>query len=283
MSDISKKGPGCMSAKENSTAKNSLHREIENYWTNRAGGYSLVNQEELAGEVGGDWLGEIEKRIRAVFPSVPPKSLSVLDIGTGPGFFSIILAKAGYSVTAADFTAAMLDEARKNAGALADRICFRQMDAQNLTFPDGSFDIVISRNLTWNLEYPEKAYASWLRVLKKGGLLLNFDANWYTWIYDEKMQTARQEERRIVEENGIRNFETDPGIDEDAMDGIVRRVPLTRQNRPGWDVRTLKKLGLTDAEICVDTEIWQKVWSESEKLNYAATTPMFLVEVHKGR
>lgn len=272
-----------MSGEERCTAGKSLHQEIESYWTNRAGGYSLVNQEELAGEVGGDWLGEIEKRIRSVFPSVPPQALSVLDIGTGPGFFSIILAGAGYSVTAADFTAAMLDEARKNAGSLADNICFRQMDAQNLTFPDGTFDIVISRNLTWNLEHPENAYASWLRVLKKGGLLLNFDANWYTWIYDDKMQTARQEERRIVEENGIRNFETDPGIDEDAMDGIVRRVPLTRQNRPDWDIRTLKKLGLTDAEICVDTEIWQKVWSESEKINYAATTPMFLVEVHKKK
>lgn len=262
--------------------KHTLQQDIAAYWTNRAEGYSLVNQEELAGTVGGDWAGEIGRRIRRQFPALPEKEISVLDIGTGPGFFAILLAGAGYSVTAVDNSDAMLAEARKNAGDLADSITFRQMDAEALDFPAESFDVILSRNLTWNLEHPEKAYASWLQVLKKGGLLLNFDANWYTWMNDEKMQKTRAEERRTVEENGIRNFETDPGINEDAMTSIVRRVPLTFCRRPDWDIQTLKNLGLTDAEISVDTEIWRTVWSESEKQNYARTTPMFLVEVHKS-
>ena len=262
--------------------KRTLRQDIAEYWTNRAEGYSLVNQEELAGTVGGDWAGEIGRRIRQKFPALPEKEISVLDIGTGPGFFAILLAGAGYSVTAVDYSDAMLEQARKNAGDLADVITFRQMDAEALDFPEESFDIILSRNLTWNLEHPEKAYASWLRTLKKGGLLLNFDANWYTWMNDEEMQKTRAEERRIVEENGIRNFETDPGINEDAMTSIVRRIPLTFRQRPDWDIQTLKNLGLTDAEISVDTEIWRTVWSESEKQNYARTTPMFLVEVHKN-
>ena len=41
------------------------------------------------------------------------KKLHVLDIGTGPGFFAIILCELGYDVTAIDFTPAMLEEARK--------------------------------------------------------------------------------------------------------------------------------------------------------------------------
>ena len=36
--------------------------------------------------------------------------------------------------------------------------------------------MIVSRNLTWNLPHPEMAYKEWLRVLKKGGRLLNFDA-----------------------------------------------------------------------------------------------------------
>ncbi|HCP71234.1 MAG TPA: class I SAM-dependent methyltransferase, partial [Clostridiales bacterium] len=40
-------------------------------------------------------------------------------------------------------------------------IAFRHMDAQQLGFPDGTFDVVLSRNLTWTLPEPEKAYAQW--------------------------------------------------------------------------------------------------------------------------
>ena len=54
----------------------------------------------------------------------------VLDIGTGPGFFAIILAEAGYQVTAVDYTEEMLKEAKKNAGNLAGKICWKQMNAQ---------------------------------------------------------------------------------------------------------------------------------------------------------
>ena len=37
---------------------------------------------------------------------------------------------------------------------------------------------MISRNLTWTLPHVRHAYGEWVRVLKKGGVLLNFDANY---------------------------------------------------------------------------------------------------------
>ena len=64
-------------------------------------------------------------------------------------------------------------------GNLAQKITYCQMDASHLAFADETFDAVVSRNLTWNLEDPEQAYKEWMRVLKKGGILLNYDANWY--------------------------------------------------------------------------------------------------------
>ena len=36
------------------------------------------------------------------------------------------------------------------------RICFMEMIAEQLSFEDQSFDVVISRNLTWNLPNPER-------------------------------------------------------------------------------------------------------------------------------
>ena len=166
--------------------------QIEHYWTGRAKGYSEVNQHELATGQDRVWLGEIRKHL--------PKgeNLKILDVGTGPGFFAILLARAGYDVTAVDYTEAMLAEAKKNAGEVAEKICFQRMDAQKLDFPDGYFDVVISRNLTWNLECPEQAYAEWMRVLKEGGRLLNFDANWYHHLFDEEKRREYEEDRRRV-------------------------------------------------------------------------------------
>ena len=57
------------------------------------------------------------------------------------------------------------------------------------------------------------------------------------------------------------------------MEDIARRMPLSNLRRPEWDLRRLRELGLRcDADECV----WQRVWSEEEKLNFAST-PMFLV------
>mgnify|MGYP000807176615 CR=1 FL=1 len=96
----------------------------------------------------------------------------MLDVGTGPGFFAIILAEMGFRVTAVDYTASMLEEAGRNAGALADKIDFRQMNAEKLTFADHSFDVLVTRNVTWNLHDPETAYGHWTRVLAPGGALV---------------------------------------------------------------------------------------------------------------
>ena len=164
--------------------------QIEHYWTGRAEGYSQVNQHELSTGQDQVWFQEISRYLPE------GKALKILDVGTGPGFFAILLARQGYDVTAVDYTEAMLEEARKNAGALAEKIHFCRMDAQHLTFPDHTFDVVISRNLTWNLEEPERAYAEWMRVLKEGGRLLNFDANWYHHLFDEEKRREYEKDRR---------------------------------------------------------------------------------------
>lgn len=165
---------------------NSFEEENISYWTNRTPGYSGVNQDELASQQRVVWRTVISERIKSCFPGKSPGEIKVLDVGTGPGFFAIILAELGYSVTAVDYTASMLEAAKENAGTLTAEMTFLQMDAEALTLADGTFDVLVTRNLTWNLRHPEKAYVQWARVLKPGGLLLNFDANWYSYLYDEE-------------------------------------------------------------------------------------------------
>ena len=109
-----------------------LLSEIESYWTTRAEGYSEVNHKELNGMQKGAWL----KVLKSQFPEKAKEELKILDIGTGPGFFPVILAEAGYRVVAVDYTQEMLDTARKNAGEFCGNITFYKMDAQNLEFED---------------------------------------------------------------------------------------------------------------------------------------------------
>lgn len=195
----------------------------------------------------------------------------MLEVGTGPGFFAILLCELGYAVTAVDLTPAMLAEAKKNAGGLADGICFMEMNAEELDFAEQSFDVVVSRNLTWNLPQPERAYAEWARVLKPGGLLLNFDANWYTYLFDDEARQAYDRDRANSAEQGI--GDQNVGENFDLMEDIARRVPLSNIRRPAWDLQQLRTLGL---QAQADETVWQRVWSEEEKLNFSST-PMFLV------
>ena len=271
------------------TQVDNLLEEIESYWSTRTEGYSEVNEKELKGMQKKAWLevleggfcGKVsmEKECNEENPD-KKESLKILDIGTGPGFFSMILAEAGYHVTAVDYTPGMLEKAAENAakfiGKKKENIEFIRMDAQALEFEDESFDVIVSRNLTWNLPHPEMAYKEWIRVLKKGGRLLNFDANWYGYLYDDKKREAYENDRRNVEKGSLDDHYLCTDID--RMEKIALQVPLSETRRPGWDVKVLKELGAS--QIQVNENIWQQVWSEEEKLNYGST-PMFMIEVKK--
>ena len=263
--------------KEAEDMEQELLQEIASYWGTRAEGYSEVNEKELAGSQREAWLHVLEEQ----FPEKKKEEMKILDIGTGPGFFPMILSEAGYTVTAVDYTEEMLEKAKENLGKYTkyglERVTLQRMDAQNLEFADETFDVVISRNLTWNLEKPEQAYQEWMRVLKPGGVLLNFDANWYGYLYDEEKKEAYEAARKKVEEQQLDDHYLCTDID--RMENIARQVPLSAMERPAWDTKVLESLGI--CSIQTDSEIWKRVWSEEERLNYAST-PMFLVRAEKS-
>lgn len=286
---------------------NDLTRKNHEYWLHRASGYSEVNQEELAGVQRGNWSVFLQQEIRETCPGRTPGEIRILDIGAGPGFLSIILAEMGYQVVAADFAERMLEEAYANAKAslpeiaedlwedgeeeewkarkrgylrsasLGGEISFRQENAMSLTFPEGSFDVVLSRNLTWNLPEPETAYRDWLRVLKTDGLLMVFDANWYRYLVDSEKKHAYDKDRERVAEKGLGDFNI--GENFDQMEEIARSMPMTERIRPAWDQDLLRRYGAKDISVAED--IGQRVYSEKEKVNYAST-PMFMVKAKKS-
>lgn len=236
------------------------------YWTERAPSYTRDVATNIAH--GGRQMWKA-----ALAANLPEgEHLRILDIGTGPGFFAILLTEMGHQVTAADYTPAMLDEARHNAGALAEKIDFRRMDAQALELPDGAYDAVVSRNLTWNLPDPARAYGEWYRVLRPGGRMINFDADWYGYLFDERKRVAVSRDRENVRREGCTDYNAYEAADE--MEDISRQLPMGRVTRPDWDVRTLLSCGFQ--RIYTDTEVWKLTWDNEEKVNFAAT-PGFMI------
>lgn len=253
-----------------------LNKEINDYWTNRATGYSDVNQSELQGIQHQGWQKLINEAIENHFAGKTRGKINVLDVGAGPGFFSIILAELGYKVTAFDANEKMLAQAKQNAGLLKECITFVQGDAQAMPFSGESFDIVVSRNLTWVLPKPDLAYKEWCRVLKPRGLLINFDANWYNYLYDEDKKKSYTEDRENVAKQGYEDHYLTTDIN--AMEKIALQVPLSPIVRPAWDIEVLSNCGIKS--IKVNTDINNRVLSEVEKLNYASS-PYFMITAVK--
>lgn len=245
-----------------------LLHSIGQYWTRRAPSYTDVIKKNLADGWDQVWADELISH----FPDGGDRPLRVLDIGTGPGFYAIILARRGYDVTAVDYSEGMLQEAKRNAGALADKIRFARMDAQKLAFADGSFDAIVTRNLTWNLPDPAGAYREWMRVLRPGGALVNFDANWYAYLFNEDKQQEYQRDRTNARLAGVEDHEA--YAETDMMEGISRMLPMGHLRRPQWDMDTLNALGFS--AVNADTSVGKRLWNPEEKINYAST-PGFMV------
>ncbi len=203
---------------------------IKDYWTMRVDGYSCSILDELGSGKASHWLDIINSYLTST------SSLEVLDIGTGPGFFPIIMGNEGHKVTAIDYTEAMLDMAKRNCEQFGISAHFCHMDAQRLSFPDDSFDLILSRNLVWDLERPRKAYREWLRVLRPGGRMIIFDGNHYLHLFDRDYAIENQKR-----ESGDHRYLK--GVDTNIIKDIARDLPLSRERRPQWDINTLIELG----------------------------------------
>ena len=238
-------------------------------WDYCADGYDALVQNEFAEELAEKW-SEILKN------HAPCEKGKVLDIGTGPGFFAVLMGRMGWQVTGIDCSEKMVETAARNAGKAGVHAEFYQMDNHQLDFPEDTFDYIICRNVTWILYDPLRALEEWKRVLKPGGQLLNFDANWYGHLFDAEKRREYEEDRKHVEEQAMEDHYI--GTDIDEMEEIARNVPLSPVIRPAWDMKVLKNLGFQS--VHTDEQVWQRVWSDTEKVNYAST-PMFMIKAVK--
>lgn len=104
----------------------------------------------------------------------------VLDVGCGPGVLTLLAAEKVGPTGAAhgiDPSPAMVTLAQKKAAKAGISAEFRIAVIEDLPFPDGSFDAVVSSLMLHHLpdDVRRKGFSEIQRVLKPGGRLLAFD------------------------------------------------------------------------------------------------------------
>ncbi len=106
--------------------------------------------------------------------------LSVLELGSGPGFFTeqLLDLLPQSPVTALEIDPVLLERAKLYLqGQTSERLSFVQASVMDTGLPANSFDFAIARLLFCHLPEPVGAAKELLRVLKPGGKLVIIDAD----------------------------------------------------------------------------------------------------------
>lgn len=107
----------------------------------------------------------------------------VLDIATGTGFATVGFAMAGADVTGIDLTDYAVRSTRRNFALRSLTGTIIQMDAQKMTFPDATFDLVCAHGCLMHMPDTKGAVGEVFRVLKPGGTAYAwmYHKGWYYW------------------------------------------------------------------------------------------------------
>ena len=249
-----------------------MQDRINSYWSKRADEFGDARYTDMQSQKRKNW----EKLIKEHLPV--KSSIHALDLGTGAGFFSFILSDRGCDVTGIDYSEEMLKNAHKNCERLGySGLTFLQMDAQELQFQDESFDFIFTRNVTWTLPDPEKAYHEMLRVLAPGGRIMNADANYSTGF-------KQMDERGLTEkmaEHANPNY-THPANSLEMLrerNDIAQSLYIAEESRPIWDMRVLMAGGIE--RFWLDLDVNANIFGMVQAPAQAKISPEFVLVAEK--
>jgi ubiquinone/menaquinone biosynthesis C-methylase UbiE len=172
---------------------------------------------------------------RAVGLTTPPGG-KVLDIGTGPGFVAIEVAKllrgTGSQVVGMDLSQAILTLAAENAtkAGLNGTLSWREGDAKAMPFKDGEFDLIVSNDSLHHWDDPLPVFDEIARVLKDDGRCIIHDSKRlqrrWPWLFVKTISLSIPRDFRVHWWNSIKSSYT-----ADELRAILERSQLT-----GWRI-----------------------------------------------
>ena len=112
---------------------------------------------------------ELEPCIHAMAQFTRHRGKKLLEVGVGAGTDHLQWARAGCECYGVDITDAAIETTRAHLALYGLESDLQRVDAEELPFPDGSFDIVYSWGVIHHSEHPEQIIAEVRRVLRPGG------------------------------------------------------------------------------------------------------------------
>jgi len=138
------------------------------------------------------------KHLMSWLPS--EKQLTVLDLGSGTGFFTDLLATSYKQVIGLDFSKKMLHFAKNSRNK---NISWLEADAYKIPLQDESIDFIYS-NLVFQWFDPlDIAIKEMLRVLKPGGLII------FTTLVDGTLHELKSSWEKIDDDQHVIDFKTE--------------------------------------------------------------------------
>lgn len=223
---------------------NSVFENIESAWSADSGGYDEAIQKQLSNTRDVKYWHDELKQV------LGEKSLHVLDVGCGPGFFSIMLSRLKHHVTSVDGAEGMVECAKKNiqienANAkvyLGDAVLLEEETEE-------SFDAIVSRDVVWTLYDPEKAFIRWKNLLKDGGKIVIYDGD-----YRQDQSSLRYYTLKTFSNflnifiEGIKPRKRQ----HHTSDNGFNKLPMVMNKRPEFDRDLLQKAGFSKVEVVED-------------------------------
>lgn len=122
---------------------------------------------------------DIDRERGLVLNKAEPVFGDILEIGTGKGHFTLILAEEGYQFTSIDISGKEQEFARLNLKYfdLEEFVDFKVENAEKLSFKDDSFDVILSVNTFHHFTDPFKVMDELVRVLSFEGKIILSDFN----------------------------------------------------------------------------------------------------------
>src|ERR1700686_2309592 len=123
------------------------------------------------GELGS---GQVLQKVRKALGAMPGPFASSLEIGSGTGYFTLNLMRAGMieRATCSDISPGMLAALSANAQRLGLEVATAQADAEALPFAAESFDLVLGHAVLHHIPDLPRAWREFARVLRPGGTVL---------------------------------------------------------------------------------------------------------------
>jgi ubiquinone/menaquinone biosynthesis C-methylase UbiE len=176
------------------------------------------------GEVG---RAQVLGKVRKALGELRPYERS-LEIGAGTGYFSLNMLQAGVVADAVctDISPGMLDALAANARRLDLEVETVACDAEELPFPDASFDLVFGHAVLHHLPNLDRAFSELHRVLRPRGRL--FFAGEPSRYGDRIAQVPKRAAvaaapvwRRLVRASRAREGDRDGGSENHQLEGLV--------------------------------------------------------------